>query len=459
MENNIVNQVKSFFSEDVLERLSLALGEPKEKLSEGFNASIPAILLGLQSQPSTNLNAILMQAKEHFSNFNFDDWLDKNSGQGSAHIVQDVDDNEAQNKDLLHAIFGNKLATIKELFATNFGLSGNAIQKILSVSLPAIFASLTNHGSSWSSAPVINRLNEQKEGILSALPASLGLAAFGTDFAKLDTSQDPAYVDPVNPNESKTNPILEAAPLVPIHERPVVPIHERPVATERPIAAEHYTEPVQEPTSGGGGIWKVLIALVIIGGLWLLFGKGCSKNETTPVADSTSQVTEVKPVLTDTLKVERESLVVTLPSGKELNAYKNGIEDQLVTFLNSDYNALGEEALKNKWFDFDNLNFELGTAKITPQSNVQLENLVAILQGYPAVKLKIGGYTDKTGDEKLNKQLSKERAEAVEDYFKSKNLGEQIVDAEGYGSEYAKFPASAPESDRILDRHVSVSVR
>jgi len=81
------------------------------------------------------------------------------------------------------------------------------------------------------------------------------------------------------------------------------------------------------------------------------------------------------------------------------------------------------------------------------------------LQEFPEAKIKIGGYTDKTGDEKLNKKLSEDRAEAVEDYLKSKNLGSQVDGAEGYGSEFAKYPASASESERILDRHVSVSVR
>jgi outer membrane protein OmpA-like peptidoglycan-associated protein len=35
----------------------------------------------------------------------------------------------------------------------------------------------------------------------------------------------------------------------------------------------------------------------------------------------------------------------------------------------------------------------------------------------------------------------------------------QVEGAEGYGSEFAKYPPSAPEVDRVKDRRVSVSVR
>jgi hypothetical protein len=38
-------------------------------------------------------------------------------------------------------------------------------------------------------------------------------------------------------------------------------------------------------------------------------------------------------------------------------------------------------------------------------------------------------------------------------------VGKQITAAEGYGSAFALYAADAPETDRVNDRHVSVSVR
>ncbi len=155
----------------------------------------------------------------------------------------------------------------------------------------------------------------------------------------------------------------------------------------------------------------------------------------------------------------KESLKVKLANGTEIEAFKGGIEDKLVAFLGTNYKALGADSLKKIWFDFDNLNFKTGSAELTPESQKQIDNITAILKAYPTVKLKIGGYTDKTGDEAKNKKLSADRATAVKDAVTKAGVGAQITDAEGYGSSVAKFAADAPESERVTDRRVSVSVR
>ena len=151
----------------------------------------------------------------------------------------------------------------------------------------------------------------------------------------------------------------------------------------------------------------------------------------------------------------RESLKLKLPNGVELDAYKGGIEEMLINFINEPNAQPG----KDVWFDFNDLNFEFGTAAIIPESENEIDNIVKILQAYPKVKIKVGGYTDKVGDEVVNKKLSGERANAVAEALKAAGVGSQITGAEGYGSEFAKFPADAPEESRIRDRRVSVSVR
>ena len=145
--------------------------------------------------------------------------------------------------------------------------------------------------------------------------------------------------------------------------------------------------------------------------------------------------------------------MVTLPSGKTLQAYKGGIEDQMVNFLKSDeYKNSTEAQLKDRWFNFDNLNFEFGNSKLTPESQVQLENLKMILAEFPDDKIKIGAYTDKKGDEAVNLKLSGERA-AVVKY--SLNSG-QVLEAEGYGSKFAKVSADATDKERESDRKTAV---
>jgi outer membrane protein OmpA-like peptidoglycan-associated protein len=152
------------------------------------------------------------------------------------------------------------------------------------------------------------------------------------------------------------------------------------------------------------------------------------------------------------------SIKVKLPDGSELDAYKGGIEDMLVTYLNSTNSA--DSINHNRWFDFDNLNFKTNSAEITDESMRQVQNIAAILKAFPKVKIKIGGYTDKTGTEDANMKLSQSRADALVAALKSAGASEgQLVGAEGYGSKFATAAADAPDEERKKDRRISVSVR
>lgn len=153
-----------------------------------------------------------------------------------------------------------------------------------------------------------------------------------------------------------------------------------------------------------------------------------------------------------------ESLKLSLPGAVELDANKGGIEDQLIAFIQKGYESFSEDSLKKIWFDFDNINFNTGSAELTPESQHQVDNLAAILKAYPALKLKIGGYTDKTGNESVNKKISTDRAIAVKAALEKAGVGTQVTGAEGYGSDFAKYAADAPESDRVKDRRIAVRI-
>jgi outer membrane protein OmpA-like peptidoglycan-associated protein/uncharacterized protein YidB (DUF937 family) len=148
---------------------------------------------------------------------------------------------------------------------------------------------------------------------------------------------------------------------------------------------------------------------------------------------------------------------VSLPDGTKLQAYPNGIEDQLIKFIQSDeYKNATNDSLKDKWFNFDDLNFEFGTTKLAPESKRQLDNIVAILKAFPDVKIKIGGYTDKKGDDAANKKLSDDRAKAVKAALEKAGVGAQVPEAEGYGEEFATVPETASDEERKVDRKTAV---
>lgn len=157
-------------------------------------------------------------------------------------------------------------------------------------------------------------------------------------------------------------------------------------------------------------------------------------------------------------ETDRQLTEISLPDGTKLKAYPGGIEDQLVKFIQSDeYKNGTNDTLKDKWFNFDDLNFEKGKSELVAESQRQLNNIVAILKAFPDVKIKIGGYTDKTGNDAVNLKLSDDRAKAVKAALEKAGVKpEQVPEAEGYGSKFAEVPATASDEEREKDRKTSV---
>jgi len=224
----------------------------------------------------------------------------------------------------------------------------------------------------------------------------------------------------------------------------------------------------KEPSSGDSIVyfektysmgWLLpLLLLVLTAGLVMYFMKGCSDHSIPGISAAVAEEVIAPDTTPHVSNNERKSLSIRLSDSTEITAYKNGIENQLVLYIMS--KEPQDSISRSRWFDFDNLNFKTGSAEITDSSMHQVENIAAILKAYPQVKIKIGGYTDKTGDEKLNMQLSQARADAVVAALKKAGANaEQLVGAEGYGSQFAKAAADAPDSAKQKDRRISVNVK
>ena len=118
-----------------------------------------------------------------------------------------------------------------------------------------------------------------------------------------------------------------------------------------------------------------------------------------------------------------------LPDGHELQVSESGIEKKLVGFVTDAAQPID----KATWFEFDRLLFETGSAKLEASSAAQVANIAAIMKAFPAVKLKIGGYTDNVGDSKKNMTLSSDRAKAAMAAIVAQGIAADRLEAEGYG--------------------------
>ena len=196
-----------------------------------------------------------------------------------------------------------------------------------------------------------------------------------------------------------------------------------------------------------------IVSLVIAPTLATMFHTGGAHAEANKV-----EISEVK-IIKDSigsgsLEIKLNDNVVVKSNNPE------GIEANLFAFLTAkSYETLSADSLKNTWFDFDAINFETGTATLTADSKVQLDNVINILKNFSGYKIKIGGYTDKTGNEAANLKLSADRANAIKAAFEADGIGALVEGAEGYGSQYAQAAIDAPDTEKLKDRRISLSIR
>ena len=148
-----------------------------------------------------------------------------------------------------------------------------------------------------------------------------------------------------------------------------------------------------------------------------------------------------------------DMMKVKLPDGQELNVPSLGVEKKLVSYLDSNPSVGSDKT----WFEFDRLLFDTGQASLQPASQEQLGNIAAILKAYPNVKVKIGGYTDNTGDPAANQQLSQQRADTVMSQLVTLGVDPSRMTAQGYGQDNPVADNSTDEG-RQKNRRIALEV-
>ncbi len=396
MTTNLIESVWGYFNDPVVAKAAEYLNEPEVVVQKVLGAAIPVTLAGIiKKAEEGDTKTIERLAEAAFKTDILKHRINTFTQPGGGV--------PSYAPDMISDLFGNKGGKIQNAVSAYFETKGVTSASLFGTIVPVTFAVIGKFISekNLSRENLVSWLLGQKDEILAAIPVGSGLESFIVVEKQFSAPNVNAVPPPAAAEEKKTNWWL-----------PVV----------------------------------VLLLLALL--LWWMFKGKDHKPATVVQIRDTIQ-------MTDTVIVEKLPIKLTLPNGVIIDAYKGSIEDLLIAFL-QDANA---KPGNDNWFDFTDLNFTTGTAEIIPETKKELTNIIEILKTFPNVKVKLGGYTDKVGDAVFNKKLSLERAKAVAQAIKDAGLGSQVTGAEGYGSEFAKYPESAPEADRVKDRHVSVSVR
>ena len=101
------------------------------------------------------------------------------------------------------------------------------------------------------------------------------------------------------------------------------------------------------------------------------------------------------------------------------------------------------------------IQYEFGSAKLLQSSYPVLNDVIALLEKIPEVKLEVQGHTDIIGTEDFNQKLSEDRAHSVTEYMESKGIAAERLRAIGFGT---RMPLADNVSDegRAKNRRVEL---
>ena len=437
MSLNVIDLIKGQLGPALISQAATQLGESESGISKAISGLLPAVVGGLAN------------------NADKPGVLDAITGAASSGLLGNLLGGSTNNSlitTILTAIFGDKVGALVNAVSSYAGISDSSTNSLLNMVTGATLGSVGKYSAdnNLGASGVQNLLQEQKGIVSTLLPAGLSLASLGLgSFFGNDSVKETVNVAPI--------------------ENVKVSSFDEPKIEVNRGGNTHVNVDNSDDNNGGGSIWKWLLPLLLLAlAAWFLW-KQCDKKDATSgaaVNDSAVVVEDSAVIVSDSANVATAAGSTNTKvdenidlNGVALKGYKGGMEDQMITFLKagSYKTAADDAALKDKWYTFDKVNFKIGSAtELEAGSQVQMDNLLAILKAFPEAKVKIGGYTDKTGVEADNVKLSQSRADFIKNWLAGKGVGAQVLTAEGYGSKFATVVKEATNDERAVDRKMAV---
>jgi OOP family OmpA-OmpF porin len=395
------------------------LGESPQAVATGMRSGIAAILAGLVHKAGDP--GAMNQVVQASANIDPNAPLSDPAAQLTA-------GSSPATSGLLSVLFGGRAGGIGDLIAHRSGMKSSSANALLTMAVPIVLGFLKRQsGGTLSAASLSSTLMGQRDAIMSDAPTGLGsllgVAGAGSAAAGAAGRADADVRSNVN--------------------------------SARIAAAD-----IQSPTRSLVGPLLVILGLAIVG--WFLFGR--DRTASIPAATTTASAKSTIDSLATKMGAAAGAAAGSvanlgafvkrsLPGGAELNVPDNGIESRLLSFITDGSRAVSDTV----WFNFDRLLFETGSSRLTPESKEQVDNIAAILKAYPAVNIKLGGYTDNVGNPAENLKLSSDRANRVRTDLITQGIEADRLTAEGYGEKHPVRDNSTP-AGREQNRRIAIRV-
>ncbi len=104
-----------------------------------------------------------------------------------------------------------------------------------------------------------------------------------------------------------------------------------------------------------------------------------------------------------------------------------------------------------------NLTFKSSSSDINSNFYEVLDSVAKVLKEYDETKVFVSGHTDNTGKDSYNMTLSKDRADSVAKYLKSRGVQSSRLTTEGFGSKYP-LTTNSTSQGRENNRRVEIEI-
>jgi serine/threonine protein kinase/outer membrane protein OmpA-like peptidoglycan-associated protein len=151
-------------------------------------------------------------------------------------------------------------------------------------------------------------------------------------------------------------------------------------------------------------------------------------------------------------KAENPSNTQKVLKDESYTSTKDGVNELEYRFSNQ----IHFENQEKNWVTLKEINFDLGRAQTTVESEAIISKIANFLKTKNAV-IKIGVFASKGGDENSNIKLTAARAEHIKNKLvHTYNIEQYKMVTEGYGSAYAKYEQG--DKNAALDRVVKIKI-
>ncbi len=429
---NLIDTLRNEVSGRAVARISQRIGGSDEEVRTAFNFAIPAVLAGILKngiKQGDESHFITLQPNNQSEEFDADFRLN----QDDKTLIED-------GKKMIADFFSGEEDALCGELALATGIDKEKSISLFAMIVPVIgsYISKMMFDKKWNTQDLTIAIAESRADINAALPLNIKSKLNLGATHQMDTTDLP----------DKTIPFTDGTV----------------IETRKSFFGKAKQE------NGGFLRWFIPLAIIIILFWWLAGKPGCAREEMVAgvAQDSISaNLDTIGEKIKDAFVATAGALDASgnyiidigpegtrkLKDGERLVIGENSVENKLVDFAE----ANDGNAKESDWITFDRVYFETGKTSLTASSDKQLDNIAAIMKAYPNTTLKLGGYTDNTGDKAINSKISTQRAESCQAALIALGVSRDRITTKGYGSA-DPIADNSTEEGRAQNRRISVKV-